>query len=150
MLNVTVNQDNSSECVDYSMRSLYEELSNTTPGSASADGRAWFWQTCNEFGYFQTMRVPSLVKGRTMFTAGASAPALWQGLCEAVFEVAAEEVEERVRETNRYYGALEPNVSRVLFTNGQYDPWSELAIKEVPAKLQGKDVHSIIVEDGSH
>lgn len=150
MVNVTKNPDNATACMDFSVRSLYEQLSNVDPSSASAAGRTWFWQTCNEFGYFQTMRVPSLFGGRTMFTTGASNEALWQGLCEAVFGVPADEVKERVRQTNAYYGGLQPELSRVFFTNGQYDPWSELSIKATPQGLLEKEVHTFVVERGSH
>merc|ERR1712107_444647 len=47
--------------------------------------RTWTWQTCNEFGYFQTARAEF---GHTNFyTRGASSRALWQQVCNDVFGI---------------------------------------------------------------
>lgn len=153
-LNVTralkVTEDPSAKCADFSLKSYYEMINDERIDAATADMRSWLWQTCNEFGYFMTMHIPSLYRGRTMYTTASTDTALFQGMCEAVFGIARSEVQRRVIETNARYGGLSPNLSRVLFTNGEYDQWSELSIKSVPKELQSRDVQSIVVERGSH
>jgi len=139
------------DCQDFSLRGMYEALSNTSTDGDGAAARAWFYQTCNEFGYFQTVRVADFPgRTNTLFTRGVANPSLWQGVCERVFNIPASDVAARIRETNLYYGGLTPNVSRVFYINGEFDPWAELSITTVPQYLQNQDVHAMIVDHGSH
>lgn len=142
------------DCVDLSLRGSYESLSVQKWNNKTGDARAWVFQTCNEFGYFQTASVekkhftPSL--GGTIFTPGVSDPALWTGLCQAVYnkEYAASDVEAAITKTNFYYqnvqvdpvtgrmkrsGAREEKmfIKNTVYINGQYDPWSILSRKSV-------------------
>lgn len=47
--------DTKKDCLDYNYKAMIEDLKNTTWSSEAASGmRQWLWQTCNEFGFYQT------------------------------------------------------------------------------------------------
>lgn len=147
-LNMT-DGDGAGACVDNSINAFYKELGDDSlPDSGSGNaGRTWTWQTCNEFGYFQTS---TAVWGKTsLYTRGASSRAIWQGVCSDLFGIAPEEIGARVAATNSYYGAKQPqNISRVVYSNGELDPWSLLAIK--PEDGVPPDTSSVVGALGSH
>lgn len=52
------------KCLDYKYDKMIKELQNVSWTSDSAKGaRQWTWQTCNEFGFYQTSENPSDVFG---------------------------------------------------------------------------------------
>jgi len=109
--------------------------------------RTWTWQTCNEFGYFQT--ATSVIGKPTMFTRGASSRANWQQVCEDVFGISAASVSERIAATNAYYGGKRPrNLTHVFFTNGDLDAWSLLGVTEYPSN--DREVYAEVAPLGSH
>eukprot|EP00405_Crypthecodinium_cohnii_P017203 CAMPEP_0206458816 /NCGR_PEP_ID=MMETSP0324_2-20121206/23799_1 /ASSEMBLY_ACC=CAM_ASM_000836 /TAXON_ID=2866 /ORGANISM="Crypthecodinium cohnii, Strain Seligo" /LENGTH=518 /DNA_ID=CAMNT_0053930235 /DNA_START=168 /DNA_END=1725 /DNA_ORIENTATION=- len=144
-----LNKSASGGCVDASITGFYQPLVNDTlplDGSGNAM-RTWTWQTCNEFGYFQTGT--SEWGKSTLYTRGVSSSALWQQVCSNVFGIAAEEVPVRIAETNAYYGGKNPkNISHVLFTNGELDAWSLLSITEYPPNH--REVYTKLAPLGSH
>ncbi|XP_023935727.2 thymus-specific serine protease-like [Bicyclus anynana] len=84
----------------------------------------WTYQTCNEFGYFQT-------------TSSYEQPfknyiplEFYIRICQKLFgpEFDEERVNKGVAEVNNLYGGLNPNVTNVVFSNGDLDPWSTLSI----------------------
>jgi serine protease 16 len=82
--------------------------------------RVWFYQTCAEFGFYQTCDPES----RCPFT---SAPHLnnlasYYELCSVAFNISGSEVERRVAQTNVVYGGTHIAASRILFVNGKSAP----------------------------
>jgi len=147
-LNLTVGTG-PGNCTDNSVGAFYQQLSNATlplSGEGNA-GRTWFWQTCNEFGYFQT--ATSTFTKPTMYTRGASSRALWQGMCEDVYGINEASIGARIAETNRYYGAKAPkNISNVFFSNGDLDGWSLLSVTASPPNQM--EVYAEVAPLGSH
>jgi len=138
-------------CTDNSIVKFYQVLSNSAldadgDGLGNA-GRTWTWQTCNEFGYFQT--ATSVFGKATMYTRGASSRAMWEQMCEQVFGVEAASVSARIARTNVYYGAKDPkDVRQVFFTNGALDAWSLLGVTEYPRN--NREVYAEVAPLGSH
>ena len=60
-----------------------DEYAQSVPAQSAA--YTWFWQTCNEFGFFQTGRPAA--SGETMYTPAVSDASLWGDLCADVFGV---------------------------------------------------------------
>jgi hypothetical protein len=53
-------------CLDASYKSSIDILKQTSwDSSAAVGGRQWFWQTCNEFGYYQSTDSPNQPFGKT-------------------------------------------------------------------------------------
>ncbi|CBN78040.1 conserved unknown protein [Ectocarpus siliculosus] len=104
--------------------------------------RAWLYQTCTEFGFYQTCEVGT----RCPFTQGLHTLDLDLAMCEEAFGIRAEEVREQVRLTNLFYGGDRPRGSRVIFPNGAIDPWHALGVLETPTP----GLPAIYVEGASH
>ncbi|KAH1180857.1 hypothetical protein KIL84_001791 [Mauremys mutica] len=68
------------------------------------------------------------------------------GLCSQVFGIGPERVREAVTFTNEYYGADHPKASRILFVNGDIDPWHALSV----LKNQSRSELAILINGTSH
>ncbi|XP_028179351.1 putative serine protease K12H4.7 [Ostrinia furnacalis] len=103
---------------------------------------AWIYQTCTEFGYFQTGSSDD-----QPFTKNISVEFYYR-MCTKLFgpDFNEERVDRGVRDSNKLYGGLKPNVSHVVFVNGDMDPWSRLSVLEdlsyeSPAKIISQSSH---------
>ncbi|XP_023935728.2 putative serine protease K12H4.7 [Bicyclus anynana] len=87
---------------------------------------AWIYQTCNEFGYYQTTS-----SDEQPFTDNIPLE-YYIRMCHKLFgsEFDEERVNEGVAEVNDLYGGLNPNVTNVVFSNGDLDPWSTISVLE--------------------
>ncbi|XP_050348875.1 putative serine protease K12H4.7 [Nymphalis io] len=86
----------------------------------------WVYQTCTEFGYFQTTSSNS-----HPFTDNIRLD-FYTKICTELFgaDFDKERVDTGVEKTNEIYGGLTPNVTKVVFSNGDLDPWSTLSVLE--------------------
>ncbi|XP_049882687.1 putative serine protease K12H4.7 isoform X1 [Pectinophora gossypiella] len=84
----------------------------------------WFYQLCTEFGYFQTT-----TSAKQPFTNNVPVN-FYYNVCTGLFgsEFDEKRVKRGVEYTNNFYGGLSPNVTMVVFVNGDKDPWSRLGI----------------------
>jgi len=136
-------------CTDNSIGSMYAQLMDASlPKSGAGNAmRTWTWQTCNEFGYFQTGT--SEFDRPTLYTRAASARSLWQQVCSDVFGIDDASVGARIQATNNYYGGKNPSgISHVLFSNGELDAWSLLSITSYPSN--DREVYTEVAPLGSH
>ncbi|XP_047028735.1 putative serine protease K12H4.7 [Helicoverpa zea] len=104
--------------------------------------RSWYYQTCTEFGYFQTVE-----SNKTMF--GNILPVdYYYKNCKDLYGVEFDEerVKQGVIKTNKIYGGLTPNVTNVVFTNGDMDPWHRISVLHDLSP----DAPSIYIEGASH
>ncbi|TYZ58693.1 hypothetical protein PybrP1_001952 [[Pythium] brassicae (nom. inval.)] len=109
----------------------------------ASSSRQWFYQTCNEFGYFQTStsaRSPfHALKSVTEHNVGAE-------ICKRVFNInEAPDVEG----ANIDYGALQITVENVTFPSGTIDPWHALAVQNSTA-LHSRTATSVFIEGTAH
>mmetsp|Transcript_7831 Transcript_7831/g.6927 ORF Transcript_7831/g.6927 Transcript_7831/m.6927 type:complete len:367 (+) Transcript_7831:304-1404(+) len=88
--------------------------------------RAWLYQYCTEFGYFQmpyqNLNMRSKLLGREY----------WDGLCQDVFGA---EIRTLNRETNIHYGSIEGRESNTFLVNGGEDPWQWSGVLESTQSL---------------
>eukprot|EP00298_Acanthocystis_sp_HF-20_P008801 c17906_g1_i1.p1 GENE.c17906_g1_i1~~c17906_g1_i1.p1 ORF type:complete len:503 (-),score=237.15 c17906_g1_i1:59-1567(-) len=97
------------------------------------DGDAcWNWQTCTEFGFYATCEIGS----KCMFTQGLVSVETESQFCSTQFGISLDAVQNNIDFTNAYYGAGNPEGSRVLWPNGEIDPWHSLAILTPPNPQQ--------------
>lgn len=85
-------------------------------------GRPWYYQTCNEYGWYQSSRSSNQ-------PFGSKFPAtLYIELCKDVFasKYGSSQIEENVAQTNLDFGGMEPNVENVYMTHGELDPWNAI------------------------
>ena len=88
-------------------------------------GRQWTYQTCTEFGYYQTTDSPNQPFG-SLITLDS-----FTKLCSQVFGVSPNQLSRAVASTNSYYGGKgipASTVTNIVFPNGSIDPWHALGI----------------------
>ncbi|XP_013179588.1 PREDICTED: putative serine protease K12H4.7 [Papilio xuthus] len=109
-------------CMDYSYNNMINELRNTT--LSSEGGRQWMYQTCTEFGFYQTS------SGEVSIFGDHFKLDFFVQQCQDVFgkKFNKEFIENAAEWSNSYYGGLGIDVDRVVFVHGSVDPWHALGI----------------------
>lgn len=89
--------------------------------------RLWMFQSCTHFGWFQTSPSTHSIRSKFIDTE-------WHlnHICYKLYpelkNTQNSEVLPRIEDTNERFASLEP-LERVVYTNGNDDPWSSLGIK---------------------
>ena len=105
--------------------------------------RQWTWQTCTEFGWYQTTNPTSGMFGNSLPLE------YFEQECRDVFgqkEFSHENMEKYIASSNIEYGGFEPIVDNIVFVHGSMDPWHPMGVL--------KDLHegapSILIPGTSH
>uniref|UniRef100_A0A6P7FYK4 Serine protease F56F10.1 n=1 Tax=Diabrotica virgifera virgifera TaxID=50390 RepID=A0A6P7FYK4_DIAVI len=121
-------------CFNYNYDTMIEGPRNISWSSHDRSSRAWTYQTCTEFGYFQTTSKFPL--------------SYWIQICQDIFSPSYTEtfLNHAIKNTNVEYGGLDIQVSNVVFVHGSLDPWHALGItttlnEKVPAILINGTAH---------
>lgn len=88
--------------------------------------RQWIFQTCNEFGWYQT-------SGSRDQPFGTKFPVtLYTTMCGDIYgsQYSNEFITNQVSATNGYFGGMSPGVENVYLTHGQLDPWRAMGIQD--------------------
>lgn len=127
-----------------------EEFASTREGfsneSTANAGRAWFYQTCTEFGYFQTAPRNDSLRS-TQITVD-----YYLDMCGAVFN---NRTTLDTDATNTRFGGTNSFATNVIFTNGLNDPWHVLGITNTSeygtdGQVGRKNWTVLPIADGSH
>ncbi|XP_034976666.2 thymus-specific serine protease [Zootoca vivipara] len=127
-------------CMENNHTEALQELRNTFISTSGVGIRQWYFQTCTEFGYYQTCDDPACRFSRFMNLTTELET------CREVFGIPSQAVQEAVSFTNDYYGADRPKASRVLFVNGDIDPWHALSV----LKNQSRSERAILINGTAH
>lgn len=125
------------ECSDVSYEDMIEELQNTTI-SFGVGGRQWFYQTCVEFGYFQTSDGANQPFGNLFGLATQTQQ------CDDVFGF---EFLPDVNWTKTEFGGNHPDGSNIIYVNGLIDPWHALGVLSAPS---GAPYNVLVIEGTAH
>uniref|UniRef100_A0A1B6CAA8 Serine protease K12H4.7 n=1 Tax=Clastoptera arizonana TaxID=38151 RepID=A0A1B6CAA8_9HEMI len=112
-------------CVDYKYKDMINLLKNESWDSAASEGgRQWMYQTCTEFGYYQTSSKKNVLFGDN-FPIN-----FFIDQCSDIFgnEFDKGLLLKGVKRTNTLYGGLDIEESRVVYVHGSIDPWHALGI----------------------
>ncbi|ETV96398.1 hypothetical protein H310_10551 [Aphanomyces invadans] len=145
-LETFVGLQNPKSCLDSSFQGSANgtvEVLRDVRFNGHTSARQWFYQTCNEFGYFQTTtsaRSPFVaLKTQTLQNVGLE-------VCKRVFGI---ETSPDIARTNNYYGALGIDVDNVVFPSGTIDPWHVLAVDNT-TKLATTSSRAIFIQGTAH
>ena len=116
---------NGEECFEHRYDKMIEELSDTDWGSEAGVGmRQWQYQTCTEFGWYQSSDQP----GNPY--SGHFPVEFLEKQCTDIFgaKFDLKLLEKGIRHSNINYGAKNIEVSNVVFVHGSIDPWHAMGI----------------------
>ncbi|XP_022286435.2 putative serine protease K12H4.7 [Crassostrea virginica] len=111
----------SQKCLDNSYNKMVGELKSTAwNASASEGGRQWTYQTCTEFGFFQTSDLGDVQPFGNFFNLNF---AIQQ--CVDVFGTKFNQdlIQQGINRTNTNYGGFGMKATKIVFPNGSIDPW---------------------------
>lgn len=114
-------------------------LRHPTP---NAEVDYWGYQTCTEFGFYQTCNVGS----QCFFTQGYVLLNSSMAFCTSEFGISAAKVAANIDYTNAYYGGWRPAGSCLLYPNGEVDPWASQSITTAPSA----GIQTLFVPGASH
>lgn len=117
--NMFLSQD--SPCLQVSYVQMVQQLQNVSSFGPYVGDRQWTYQTCAEFGYFQSTDSDNQPFGNLVPLS------YYTQICKDVFGF---DWLPRINETNWHYGGKHPQGTNVVFVNGSLDPWHALSVTE--------------------
>ncbi|KAM8953164.1 putative serine protease K12H4.7 [Pelodytes ibericus] len=120
---------------------LHEMRDYSWEGPAAQGGRQWLYQTCTEFGFFQT--TDSVSQPFSGFPLNYHVQQC-ADIYGSSFNLTT--VMDAVQQTNEYYGGLNIKSSNIIFPNGLIDPWHALGINS----NLSSDLIAIQIKDAAH
>ncbi|VVC45708.1 Alpha/Beta hydrolase fold,Peptidase S28 [Cinara cedri] len=115
---------NGLNCTEHVYSKMIDSYSNITWDSeAAAGGRQWTYQTCTEFGFYQTSYKESVFGNHFPLD-------FFIDMCTDIYGKLynSELLSRGVLRTNIMYGELKIKESRVIYVQGSIDPWHVLGI----------------------
>ncbi|XP_046391148.1 putative serine protease K12H4.7 [Ischnura elegans] len=113
------------KCMDYKYSKMIKNMRDTSwKDEEAAAARLWTYQTCTEFGFFQTSNATDQPFGDDFQEN------FFQQQCVDIFgaKFNADFLKAAIRRTNMFYGGYDIEISRVIFVHGSIDPWHALGI----------------------
>jgi len=125
------------QCMLVSYNETIAQLLSTVPVTQGVGPRSWTYQTCAEFGYFQSTDSENQPFGNLVPLS------YYIQMCDDLgwgFGV-------RIEETLNFYGGNQPTgSSKVVFVNGSIDPWHALSVTH----SIGKHITAIVIDGTAH
>lgn len=111
-------------CQDFVYAKMIKRLQNSTWDSKTASERMWTYQTCTEFGWYQSSDYAKQPFGHRFPVD------FWTQQCADIFgpNFNADLLAVAVNRTNDDYGGFTPKVTKVVFPNGSIDPWHAMGV----------------------
>lgn len=136
---------NGQQCEDASFADSMGYLGNATFSYPANAARSWTYQTCNEFGYFQTAtsRNQPFYAWRDILNLDFSLK-----ICNSAFDGWSKEPQ--VAWVNSVYGGERISATNVVFTSGTIDPWHALGVTNFTAPLPQKTETPVYITGTAH
>lgn len=114
------------------------EMPGDVPGSMEEVSANLFWgyQTCTEFGFYQTCEHGSncfFTQGLVSFTNPDHRP---NGFCSELFGISTNDTEAMIARTDADYTSSVALATRIIWVNGNVDPWYGQSYLESPGTEQ--------------
>ena len=131
------------ECEDVSWEGTIAYLSNTT-NDGNNNNRPWTYQTCNEFGYYQT--TDSLHQPfSSWFQLNMS---FYRDICYEAFD--GWQSSPQTEWINSLYGGVNIAATNIIFPAGSIDPWHILGIYDETKELWDASLESLYITGTAH
>lgn len=112
-------------CLDYKYDKMVSLMQNTSWDAEQADGAIqWTYQTCNEFGFYQTSDDKAKIFGDRFPLV------FFVKQCTDIYghNFDADYLFSSINKTNKFYLGLKPNTTNVIYVHGSIDPWHALGL----------------------
>lgn len=104
--------------------------------------RVWMYQTCTEWGFYQTCNEGSFCP----YTQGLHDISYDYDMCANAFNVTAAQVDAQIAAANDMYGGANIQATRIMYPNGEIDPWRASGVNVSP----NEDEPVLFVKGASH
>jgi hypothetical protein len=131
------------ECENANWRDTVSYLSNPKMDPTN-NGRPWTYQTCNEFGYFQTTDS----KNQPFYPLTLLNMDFYRALCYESFDQWT--VDPQVDWMNQVYGDIRIAATNVIFSAGTIDPWHALGITNSTGALANPSEKPLYILGTAH
>lgn len=107
--------------------------------------RQWYYQSCQEYGYWQTANSDALKSTRS----SRIDLNYYRHVCQRLFGLT---VPVDTQKTNALYYTplLNETTSNIFFTNGANDPWSTLSMTEINGNNTNPNLDYFLIEGAAH
>lgn len=125
---------------------LSAQAAESTDLAVGAIGmRQWFYQSCTQYGYWQNAWGDSALSARSKKINAQ----YHSEICERLFGI---KVPANVEKTNEdfYQPLLDTSTSRILFTNGDEDPWINLSVAPDNNNISNPNTKYFVIRDAAH
>jgi len=112
-------------CTGTNYNDFINGMKQTSFNSPYADSRSWVWQTCTEFGYFQSTDQTNNIFGSTVPVS------FYVDQCTQIYgsQFNQQTIQQNIDSTDKYYGGRDNfRGTYVVLPNGDVDPWHALGI----------------------
>ncbi|EFA84445.1 hypothetical protein PPL_02477 [Heterostelium album PN500] len=128
-------------CTDTSYETMIDLMKNNTNDASVEGGKMWFYQTCTEFGYYQS-------SDSTKQPFGNLIPIEY--LTKQCQEVFGFNFTPNVEWTITKYGGINPDADNILYVNGDIDPWHALGITTPITRKSPSSSSILLIHGTSH
>ncbi|KAL0859720.1 hypothetical protein ABMA27_010082 [Loxostege sticticalis] len=132
-LGAWVRAQHGTPCLETRYLELVDQYTNTSFDAEAATMRAWMYQTCVEYGWYQT------TNGGPHQPFGSGVPLeYFLQMCRDFFSpfFDAARLSYGVRRTNLFYGGPSQIPDKVVSVAGQFDPWNPMGPNETHSRPQ--------------
>jgi len=135
---VEITARNNQPCLDISYKKYLSEMTNSS-WDAAPSMRQWMYQTCTEFGWFQTAYDTGLFRDFPLD--------FFLQQCQIMYGVDGKQIRKNIARTNTVYGGLKISgvLTNATLYNGLIDPWSSISYLDAGTKLPVQ-----VVQDTAH
>eukprot|EP01132_Coremiostelium_polycephalum_P010268 gene10268-12595_t len=136
--NNAFNKFSGDSCTTSSYQTMITQMQDTSIGGPNSASRSWFWQTCTEYGYYQTGDSPN-----QPFSSSITLEYFLQQ-CEDIFGYP--NLTPNTQWILDLYGGKDIVSSNILFPNGNVDPWHILGV----LSTQVSGLQTIVIPQTAH
>lgn len=107
--------------------------------------RQWMYQSCTEYGYYQVAHHDSQVTVRSRRIDLA----YHNQVCDRLFSL-KRQVDEDSTNARYFKPLLDPSISRIFFTNGTDDPWTNLSLTNELGNNTNPNLELMTIKGAAH
>jgi pimeloyl-ACP methyl ester carboxylesterase len=107
--------------------------------------RQWLYQSCTEYGYWQNANPTRSESARSQYINLS----YHHNICKRLFSINNSTNGQAINQ-QYYYSLLDSSAEKILFTNGDDDPWSNLSISEQTGNATNLNLSYFTIKGSAH